>query len=510
MGFEEKAESQIVAALDARIAPAAEAILEELEALRVAIDVRYDSVTEAVERMRSASPEWLHEVIHALAGVADEEAQAAAKAAQAQAIEQAQACLKFEREQAKERLELVQSEAAAERESERTAQAALREELEDARAQVDVLRSYSQSQLETTRAELMQMLEASRAQTSAAREEAEQAAAASQQVVDHLRTQLEQALADLQQARAEADRIEQMVQAQPAVLSLVQDEDTQPDSISPAFRAIDQAATLTQVLDALLDGVGAVFPRAALFLVKPPKLQGWRSIGFESGAAITAQFEVPLATDSVLARAATTGRTIVSGGTPASESRTTGTARELWTVTLPVMLGDRVAAVVYGDEGARVGNEPPALDPARAIDVSQRLASHAAQRLAALAAADQTAGPSLVAEAPPTPVSIPTPTVAHAGPARQDEPQRAEGARRYARLLVSEIKRYRDAEASTGSLDSNLSDRLRFEIDRCRRIYAGRVPPEAASTANFFDEAVFEILGGDGSVLAEDSRVVGA
>ena len=87
------------------------------------------------------------------------------------------------------------------------------------------------------------------------------------------------------------------------------------DPVRAIYRAIDGAADLSQVLDALVDGVGTLFPRAALFVVKTKskRLQGWRSVGFTGVAAITREFEFPLTTDSALTRAVTASRTIFTG-----------------------------------------------------------------------------------------------------------------------------------------------------------------------------------------------------
>ena len=192
-GFQESAESQITAALGAQIAPAAEAILRELETLRVAFDVRYDAVTQAVAALRAASPAWFHEVVQRLARAAGEKAEAAARIARGQAAEQAQACLAFERARADERLQSVQAETMVEREAGLREQTALRRALEEARAQVDALHTHTRMQFEAAMAAQTQLLETARAQTNAAREEGERAATAHNHLVDGLRAQLEQA-----------------------------------------------------------------------------------------------------------------------------------------------------------------------------------------------------------------------------------------------------------------------------------------------------------------------------
>lgn len=527
MGFQEDAESQITTALGAQLAPAADAILSELEAVRVAFDAHYEAVTETVAGLRSASPGWLHDVIHRLARAAGEDAEAAARIVRGQVIEQAQARVEFERAQAKERLESAQSEAAAQREADRRQQAALREALEGARAEIDALHAHTRAQLEAARAEQTQLLEESRSQVGAAREEAERAATAHRQLVDDLRAQLKQARADLQQARADAERIKKVApaqsdagrtaleapkrpQTQPAALRHVEREAAQDDRFAPMFRAIEEAATLTHALHAVLDGVGAAFSRAALFLAKPDKLQGWRSVGFKDEAAISSTFELPFTADCILTRAATTGRTTVTGNGLARQARPAGAAHEPWAVAFPVSVADRTVAVIYADEIAQVGNRRPPLDREVAIDLSERLARHAGLRLSTITATDRIGeGPAVadIAERfPAADVSLhdfkpevpatPGISATSAERTRPAAPVRIDDAQRFASLLLSEMKRYQDVGVPAGSSDGNLPKRLEDEIERCRRVYATRVPVEARATVHLLDETIFEMCGG--------------
>jgi hypothetical protein len=266
------------------------------------------------------------------------------------------------------------------------------------------------------------------------------------------------------------------------------------DQPSTTVRALDAAADITQALDALIDGLGAVFPRAALFVVKSrSRLQGWRSVGFTGPAAITNQFELSLATDSALTRAVNAGRVIVTGDGGAPDQVPTAGSDGPWSVTLPVAIGDRVVAVAHGDGGERMGNAAPSFDRGTALKVGDMLVRHAGQRLAVLTASAQMAFGELIREAPPT---TPEATDASAKRARLEEPPRVDDARRYARLLASEIKRYNEANVLAGLPDRNLHERLKGEIERCRSMYARRVPSEVGATFNCFDEALFEILGG--------------
>ena len=77
-----------------------------------------------------------------------------------------------------------------------------------------------------------------------------------------------------------------------------------------------------------------------------------------------------------------------------------------------------------------------------------------------------------------------------------------EAARRFARLLVSEIKLYNEGAVRVGRQQRDLSRRLRGEIERARRLYEERVPPAVvARDAYFQQELVQTLAGGDASLL---------
>lgn len=59
-------------------------------------------------------------------------------------------------------------------------------------------------------------------------------------------------------------------------------------------------------------------------------------------------------------------------------------------------------------------------------------------------------------------------------------------ARRFARLLVSEIKLYNEQKVTEGRESGDLYDRLREAIDRSREMYAKRVQPTVASKFDYF------------------------
>ena len=75
-------------------------------------------------------------------------------------------------------------------------------------------------------------------------------------------------------------------------------------------------------------------------------------------------------------------------------------------------------------------------------------------------------------------------------------------ARRFARLLVSEIKLYNEQKVSEGRNQGDIYDRLREDIDRSREMYDKRVaPPVAARHDYFHQELVNTLAEGDPSKL---------
>ena len=75
-------------------------------------------------------------------------------------------------------------------------------------------------------------------------------------------------------------------------------------------------------------------------------------------------------------------------------------------------------------------------------------------------------------------------------------------ARRFARLLISEIKLYNEQKVAEGRIEHDLYDRLREYIDRSREMYDKRVRPEVVNRYDYFHgELVNTLAEGDVSKL---------
>jgi len=108
-----------------------------------------------------------------------------------------------------------------------------------------------------------------------------------------------------------------------------------------------------------------------------------------------------------------------------------------------------------------------------------------------------------------------TPTAAAAAPAAASAPaavstaglgpeaQKAhEDAKRFARLVVSEIKLYNEAKVTEGRRQKDLYERLKEDIERGRQLYTERVTPTIRESTNYFyDELVRILAGGDAGAL---------
>lgn len=86
----------------------------------------------------------------------------------------------------------------------------------------------------------------------------------------------------------------------------------------------------------------------------------------------------------------------------------------------------------------------------------------------------------------------------------EDERRLHNDARRFARLLVSEIKLYNEQKVKEGREANDLYERLREAIDRSREMYDKRVQPPVAAKFDYFNyELVNTLAEGDSRKLGE-------
>jgi len=149
---------------------------------------------------------------------------------------------------------------------------------------------------------------------------------------------------------------------------------------------------------------------------------------------------------------------------------------------LPLVVKEKVAALIYADGG---------IAPGGALDASalSALTRHAALWLELTAL--RKAGVTPADEAPVAAVSNNNANGPAVAPA-EDELHRK--ARRFAKLLVEEIKLYNQPRVVEGKHHRDLYDRLREDIEKSRNTYQKRYGETPAAAADYFNQELIRIL----------------
>ena len=314
------------------------------------------------------------------------------------------------------------------------------------------------------------------------------------------------------------------------------------DQLKASVATLEKGASLSEVLTHLVNEVSQYVDRAAMFIVKGPSAIGWYARGVEP-AEVIKQVNVPLNADTVLrnvnnSRHALRGALQHSPGTQQALAKLGGNPQAV--LAVPLILRDKLAAILYCDSSLEEV-PPPVADlievlvlfagktidmlslapktaaaaPAPAPSAPSRPAAPAPRPAAAAAPAPADEGGSTVmfnaqqmsamrpgggaaprAAAPPPP---PPPPAAHLSP---EETKAHEDAKRFARLVVSEIKLYNEAKVNEGRRNKDIYERLKEDIERGRQMYADRVAPHVRDSTNYFyDELVRILAGGDQGAL---------
>jgi hypothetical protein len=249
------------------------------------------------------------------------------------------------------------------------------------------------------------------------------------------------------------------------------------------LRALDGASGLSSILEALLLCTLAEAARAAVLLVRGDRAQVWRWTGFGPTPRPSDDIEFLLAGDELVSVAAKNNSVAaVDGHAP---SRVPAFAESDWAecVAVPIAVAGEVVAVLYADR-----NDTTARGWRRRVEVLTRHASRCLEGVLAFRAARMLAAPA-----------------SHGQTATTAEPTSADdeaAARRYARLLVSEIRLYHEDAVAAGQREGDLATRLGGEIARARMLFEQRIAPRIRQRADYFhDELVRTLANGDPALL---------
>jgi hypothetical protein len=307
---------------------------------------------------------------------------------------------------------------------------------------------------------------------------------------------IEQAVAGVLDAALPKLRAEFVDRAVAELQSLTAPGSSPTDHLRAAVSAIQEANTQAEILRQLLEGEAKFAGRVALFVVKGASISGWQGTGFQDNDMIKT---ISLSAGGGLVERVLQGREPVAGppaGFDGSFVAAVAPPSHDSCVVLPLIVKDKVAALIYADGGA---DSEITLDVS-ALGVLTRFAAIwlelAAMRKAGAAATEETQETAAAAVAPVAapvvapPVAAP---VALASPAAvEDELHRK--ARRFAKVLVEEIKLYNQPRVVEGKHNRDLYERLREDIEKSRATYDKRYRETPVAAADYFTQELIRIL----------------
>jgi hypothetical protein len=316
--------------------------------------------------------------------------------------------------------------------------------------------------------------------------------------------------------------------------------------LDAALKEITLQNNQVDILTCYLDKAAQFASRAALFVVKAGNLVGWQARGFdgEFNNASVKTLVFPAARENFLRKVADTRtacNTATAGNPDVMEivSKFGPLAPDV-VCAIPLVVRDKTVAVLYADPGlvpnasvdghsleivttvvsltvelssarAKLGIKPQEA-PARETSTAPAAAAPPSPAGPAFEPPHQHVEPPIKAHstewAPPTEPSQPAgsaPAVtetqggSYVPPPSTSELNEADqklhnDARKFARLLVSEIKLYNEQKVQAGRRDKNLYSLLRDDIDKSREMYEKRVSPSVAGQVDYFYDELVRLL----------------
>lgn len=319
-----------------------------------------------------------------------------------------------------------------------------------------------------------------------------------------LRQEADGALGEAERALAEAIRHAEHQNEQGKVAALAettqlahQDVEVRVQALAQAVNGMDEATTLSEVLDALSEGLAAQAGRSAVLVFQEDRARIWRRRGFPQDApGIGADLHLPDHADlkAIIDSAAPALVEASADGSPVLGLAPLPAGQQ--GLAVPVAIGGQSAALVYADGGDEPTPGPGWTD---AVEILARHAARCLETLTAMRAAGYARArrPAVVVPMPPHLRVVQRPTL------ETPVGDAIEQARRVARLLVSEIRLNKEADVMEGRAQGDLGARLADEIDRARRQYLQRVPDALPGRDALFEEEVVRTLANGDAALLE-------
>ena len=297
---------------------------------------------------------------------------------------------------------------------------------------------------------------------------------------------IEEAVAEVLDAALPKLRAEIVRRAVEVVESLAPAPGASPsDLLNAAVASIQESGSQAEILRHLLEGSARFAGRVALFVVKGATINGWQGIGFEDNDSIKS---VNVSSSSGLVGRAIQNRAPAAGTANEFDSGFISAIKEPaenGCLVLPLVVKDKTAAVIYADGGTAPGGQ---LD-ASALQTLIRFAAIWLE-VSALRKANGSAS----AEEAPQAVAVASGGAAAAAAPASEEDELHKKARRFAKLLVEEIKLYNQPKVDEGRQRKDLYDRLKVDIEKSRSTYDKRYAESAVASADYFTQELVRIL----------------
>ncbi len=349
---------------------------------------------------------------------------------------------------------------------------------------------------------------------------------AENQVEELVRNAVAQAL-ERQMASLSENIVQEVLREVKSALGRSTESATSSATLQKAIAAIQAGTTQKEILRALLDGTVLYGGRAALFVVKNGAAFGWQGTGFGTGDLkdFALDMNAGLVARAIQSRGAELGK--VADFDQAFLSKV-GKPGGTHAVVLPLLLKDKISALVYADEGDGSRLDGDALEvlvratgawlevisqrklAGREVTSESQEVSHSAlsnDPFAAHAPMHAANAPQVAGAAPMAAMSA---AAAWGGPVSAPSAEESDllrKAQRFARLLMDEIKLYNQAKVSEGRKNRDLYDRLKEDIEKSRATYQKRYGNTAAASADYFNQEMIRSLAEDDvSLLGNNFR----
>lgn len=283
------------------------------------------------------------------------------------------------------------------------------------------------------------------------------------------------------------------------------------ETLNAAVASMQEAATQADILKCLLDGAAKFSPRCGLLVLRGATATGWQARGFTNNELFkSVSVDCARGLTARVLESQHPSTASASEFDPAFAGRF-GPRRNGSVTLFPLVIKEKVAALLYADAGEEGDGGLDAAALTLLVRATGQWVEMLALRRGAAgepvnhatpsathAAPPQAAKPASVTPPAPAPAPVVAQPIAAAATVNYSEPREGEDdihnkARRFAKLLVDEIKLYNQSKVAEGRQNHDLYNRLKDDIDKSRATYDRRYG-ESVSDVDYFRQELVRIL----------------